>query len=127
MEEKQGHYLGTEIDGKWWKRYREDSFFTRGNGTYWLNDEALHFQKFLSSNSLQIPYEKMKTITVGKWHAGKWKLGRPIVKVIWQEEGQLLSSGFFVSGSESATLQLVEELRSKLPPYHRGNSNPIGG
>jgi hypothetical protein len=29
---KQGHYFGTEIDGKWWRRYRESGYSARGSG-----------------------------------------------------------------------------------------------
>lgn len=29
-----GHYLGTEIDEKWWRRYRKNKFLARGNGEY---------------------------------------------------------------------------------------------
>jgi hypothetical protein len=123
MEDRHGHYLGTEIDGKWWKRYRGTGFFARGNGMYWLNDEALHFQKFLTSSRLRIPYEKMKAITVGTWHAGRWKMGRPIVKVIWEHKGQHLSSGFFISGSESATQHLVRKLKNKMSESGQSTSN----
>jgi hypothetical protein len=32
---KRGSYLGTEVDEKWYKRYRRDGFFARGSGEYW--------------------------------------------------------------------------------------------
>mgnify|MGYP001567496802 CR=1 FL=1 len=33
---KKGNYLGTEIDEKWWKRYRSPGFFARGSGEFWM-------------------------------------------------------------------------------------------
>ena len=32
MLKRVGAYLGTELDETWWKRYRKDGFFARGNG-----------------------------------------------------------------------------------------------
>jgi len=34
MNERNGLYLGTEIDEKWWQRYTEGKFMLRGNGKY---------------------------------------------------------------------------------------------
>jgi hypothetical protein len=31
-------YVGTEVDGRWWKRYRAAGFFARGNGSFRFAD-----------------------------------------------------------------------------------------
>jgi len=38
-----GHYPGTEIEGKWWKRYRAPGYFARGSGTFGCQDGELVF------------------------------------------------------------------------------------
>ena len=94
--QSKGHYLGTEIDASWWRRYKKDNYFMRGTGVYWLDDENLYFLRHLTEEPITIPFSKLQKITMGSWHAGKWT-GRPIVKVHWTNEGKELCSGFAVS------------------------------
>ena len=95
-QQQNGHYLGTEISNSWWRRYKEDNYFMRGTGTYWLDGENIYFLRKLTKEPIKIPYESIKKATIGRWHAGKWT-GRPIVKVHWEKDGKELSSGFAVS------------------------------
>jgi hypothetical protein len=50
----------------------------------------------------------------GKWHAGQWRMGKAIVKIVWVIDGLRLSSGFVFSRSLPETLHLKEELESRL-------------
>jgi hypothetical protein len=43
IEKRRGHYLGTEIDEKWWRRYRKDGFLARGLGEYWIENSFYIF------------------------------------------------------------------------------------
>ncbi|MEW6440622.1 MAG: hypothetical protein AB1640_06740 [bacterium] len=115
MDTRVGSYLGTEIGGKWWKRFRRDGFFARGNGEYWLDDRALCFRRYLTKAPLIIPFEKMTGLRLGTWHAGKWVLGKPILKVLWRHEGQELSSGFYVSKAD----ELIREVEARMAPSTR--------
>jgi hypothetical protein len=110
MEKRQGHYLGTEVEGKWWRRYTAPPFFARGNGTYWYDDRAFYFHRYLTQYPLELAFERIEEIQVGRWHAGRWAWGAPIVKLIWEEDGLSLSSGFVLSRSESQTRQVIQEL-----------------
>lgn len=110
---KAGHYLGTEIDGKWWKRYRRDGFFARGNGKYWYDDEAFYFLRYLTRKPLSIPLAQVSEINTGKSHAGRWCMGRSVVKILWVRDGVRLSSGFVVAREEEM-LALVKELGDRL-------------
>ena len=47
IKKRRGHYLGTEVDGKWWSRYRKDGFFARGLGKYWIENSFLYFLRHL--------------------------------------------------------------------------------
>jgi hypothetical protein len=114
MDKQSGHYLGTEIDEQWWRRFHGEGFFARGNGTYWLDETALFFHRYLTSNPLRIPYDHIKGIEIGTWHAGRWNLGRPIVKVHWKKDSHLLSSGFVIATSQDETGSFVEALSQKL-------------
>ena len=116
-----GHYLGTEIDGKWWKRYHKNKFLARGNGEYSVRENSFCFLRYMTKSPLEICFEDIVDVKIGKWHAGKWYAGWSIVKIFWMREGMRLSSGFAVSKSQDFVLKFVEELkqrtdRSQKPP-----------
>ncbi|MDW7761628.1 MAG: hypothetical protein SCM96_13470 [Acidobacteriota bacterium] len=73
MEKKRGHYLGTEIDGKWWRRYAKDGLLARGIGEFGMDE------------SFMIAFRDVLDVKVGKWHSGKWAGGQPVVKIIWKK------------------------------------------
>jgi hypothetical protein len=114
MEKHPGHYLGTEINGQWWRRFRDEGFFARGNGTYWLDETALCFRRYLTPVAFCIPYDHIESTEIGTWHAGRWNLGRPIVKVFWEKDGQQLSSGFVVATNHNGTVSFIGALSQKL-------------
>jgi hypothetical protein len=89
-----GHYFGTEVGGKWWKRYRAPGFTARGNGSYWFEDDELRFHRALTKATTRIPLQLVTGVTFGTWHAGQWNGGKPVVKVAWELDGRQLSSGF---------------------------------
>jgi hypothetical protein len=126
MERKKGHYLGTEIDEKWWKRYRRDKFFARGNGEYWLDEEGLCFRRYLTKRLICVPFERIEQIKLGKWHAGRWCGGLLVLKILWRKDGQSLSSGFVVSKSriDTETLKAELEKRSGLVSQPIGSGSP---
>lgn len=107
MEKKLGSYLGTEIEGKWWKRYREEGFFARGNGEWWVDGDVLYFRRLLTRTPLIIPLDKVTEVKIGTWHAGRWILGRPIFKVLWTRQGLSLSSGFYLEGDRRRAMELL--------------------
>lgn len=123
MEKKTGHYLGTEIDEKWWKRYRKDRFFARGNGEYWHDEQGFYFLRYLTKEPLFIPFESILEIKSGKWHSGRWSAGVEILKIIWNKEGWRLSSGFRVSVKKEETDQLKEILKEKIKSQEKGREN----
>lgn len=109
MDRKKGHYLGTEVNGKWFRRYRENAFLARGIGEYWLAEEGFYFRRYLTERPIVIPYRKIIALKRGKWHAGRWAWGRGILKIVWEEKGQRLSSGFILAGEEEVARRLQEE------------------
>ena len=111
---RKGHYLGTEINEKWWKRYRKDKFFARGNGEYWLDDTALYFHRFLTKRPIEIPFAKVIEVKIGRSHAGRWLLGSRVLKMIWEKDGIKLSSGFVVSRNQIDTEAIGDEIKRKL-------------
>jgi len=112
MEKKPGSYLGTEIDEKWWRRYREDGFFARGNGEWWVDGDALYFRRLMTRTPLVIPFDKVAEVKIGTWHAGRWILGRPIFKILWSRKGLRLSSGFYLAGDRRRAMELLARFES---------------
>jgi hypothetical protein len=115
MDRRRGHYLGTEIDGKWWKRYTKEGFFARGNGEYWYDDEAFYFLRYLTKDPIVIPFGTVSAAKAGTWHVGRWGSGNLIVKLFWAHQGQSLSSGFILSHQKPEALRLLDEIRQRVP------------
>ena len=111
---KQGNYFGTEVDGKWWRRYRGAGFFARGNGELWIDEEGLHFCKTLTASPLTISWDEITAVRLAKWHAGRSALGRPVLKVEFQRDGRDLTAGFYLSRNWDEMGQLVEDLSRRM-------------
>lgn len=112
VEKKPGHYLGTEINEKWWRRYIRDGLFVRGKGEYWFENSSLFFRRHLKQTPIEISLSHVLDIKVGKWHSGKWAGGAPVVKIIWKKSAGRLSSGFVFSRDARETELLVQEIKS---------------
>ena len=112
-----GHYLGTEIEGKWWKRYRKGPFFARGNGTFWYNNTAFYFLKYLTRRPLIIPLRTITSFHVGRWHAGRWCAGMPIFKITRVRNGQHLISGFLVTRNREEIQAIISDLKKVQADY----------
>lgn len=113
MKRRKGHYFGTEIEGKWWKRYRRDGLFARGTGEFWFDGDALCFRRYLTKTPLVFRFGDIREVRTGRWHAGQWGMGRPVIKLIWEKEGMSLSSGFLLVNSDREAELLVTEIRRR--------------
>lgn len=111
MERERGHYLGTEIDGKWHRRYREDGLFARGLGEYWIDGDALQFRRYLTKTPFSIPLRQVRAVELGRWHAGRWVGAERAIKLIWEHEGRELSSGFVFTRTSIEAARHARELR----------------
>lgn len=114
MEKNKGLYLGTEIDEKWWRRYTADNLLMRGNGEYWYDDKGFYFLRYLTQESIFIPYNVIQEIKLGTWHSGRWCLGNLILKIIWKKDNLSLSSGFIVSSKKEDAINLKQVLETRL-------------
>ena len=109
MAHRRGHYLGTEIDGKWWKRYTRHKLFARGLGEYWYDSEALYFRRYLTSMPIRIPFEKVAALRTGRWHAGRWAGPCTVIKFDWSRDGLALSSGFVLAKNRDEVASIIEK------------------
>ena len=111
-----GSYFGTEIDGKWWRRYKGPGFFTRGTGEFWMSEEGLHFRRLLTDVPLSIRFDEITAVRLGTWHCGRWGHGRPVLKVDFVRDGRKLSAGFYLSADREEMERLVEDLAQRMSP-----------
>ncbi|MBD3264949.1 MAG: hypothetical protein GF375_07580 [Candidatus Omnitrophica bacterium] len=111
MDKKRGHYLGTEINKKWYKRYTGSGLFARGRGQYWYDDNSFYFLRQLTESPIVIPLESIKQFETGKWHCGRWCFGYDILKIIWAKDGLILSSGFFIAKDRAENSKIISELK----------------
>ena len=116
IEKKRGHYLGTEIKERWWRRYLRDGLFARGLGEYWLDNSALYFRRHLTKDPIIISFSNVLDIKVGRWHSGKWAGGAPVVKIIWEKSAYRLSSGFVFCRDARENEILVQGIKSLIQP-----------
>ena len=106
-----GHYLGTIIDEKWWKRYKKDKLFARGNGKYWYDETTFYFLRYLTKQPIQIPLHNIIRFEIGKSHAGRWRFKQNVLKIIWEKDSLLLSSGFIVARDRPETEMVLSALK----------------
>ena len=111
---KKGNYFGTEIDGSWWKRYRASGFFARGNGEFWFDDDGLHFLRLMTKAPPSIAWDEMTEATIGRWHAGRWANGRPILKVGFVRDGEPLTAGFYLAKEWPPVEQVAADLNRRI-------------
>jgi len=112
--EKAGLYLGTEIEEKWWKRYKKDKLFARGNGKYWIDDQAFYFLRYFTKVPITIPFKNIIECKTGKWHSGKWGFGYPILKILWLKEDVTLSSGFLIHKNNEKIMDFIATLEKQI-------------
>jgi hypothetical protein len=48
---------------------------------------------------------------IGKSHAGRWLLGSRVLKLIWENDGMKLSSGFVFSRNQQETEAVMAEFK----------------
>ena len=111
---KKGNYFGTEIDGKWWKRYRAPGFFARGNGEFSMDKAGIHFARLLIKEPLRIAWSEARTAALGKGHAGRWAMGRPVLKIGFERDGASLVAGFYLSSDWAEMEQLAADLTTRI-------------
>lgn len=109
-----GKYFGTEIDEKWWKRFRKNKMLARGNGTFSYDEYSISFLRLLTNNPIVIEFEQIIAFKTGNWHAGQWGAGKPILKILWKKDNQLLSSGFSIATGSTRLKEVLSELSDKL-------------
>ena len=108
-----GHYLGTVIDGKWWRRYRKEGLFARGTGEWWIEGGNLCFRRFLTRKPIVIALDRLSSVETGTWHAGRWGGGRTFLKLTWERDGRRLTAGFILARTEEESRVLMELLRAE--------------
>lgn len=111
IRKKRGQYLGTRIVNRWWQSYTRGEFVTRGAGEYWIKDGCLFFQSYASQQPMILPLSKLAEIKVCPCQRRTG--GVPILKLVWEQEGRWLSSGFVLSGLLDESNHLLSSLRSE--------------
>lgn len=83
----------------------------RGNGLFWCDQQSIHFLRYPTKEPISIPLENVIEFKTGKWHAGRWGGGNQVLKVLWQKDGQCLSSGFALSKHNNEVVALMVKLQ----------------
>ena len=110
---QRAHYAGTSVGEKWWKRYRTGGFLARGLGEMQLTEEGIWFLRKLTKKPLIVPWEKIRKLSYGTWHAGQWAGGAPVLKVHWEEEGRELISGYVLTKDNEKLARWALEIEKR--------------
>ena len=105
-----GYYFGTTIGNRFWRRYKDNNFFTRGDGEIWLTKPVLYFRRYFTMNPIEIPTKAIFKITMGHGHAGKLSMA-PTVKVHWIKDGETIVSGFLISKDINELIRWQKKLQ----------------
>ena len=74
-----------------------------------VHEDGLYFRRYLTEAIKKIPSQDIKSVTTGRWHAGKWT-GATVIKVGWVKDGLEVISGFSVSWKKEETSTWVSVL-----------------
>ena len=117
FKKQKARYAGTIIyDGRdryWSKPYRKEKMWIRGNGEIWLDKNGIHFHRFGIEQEIFIPFNKIKDLQFGYWHARGWQMWLTI-KVIYEHDGKMLSGGFVVSRKKEKTHVCTNMIRKNI-------------
>lgn len=108
-----GKYFGTEINGKWWRRFTKNKMLARGNGKFSYDDVSISFLRTLTKTPITIDFVRITGFNTGTWHGGQWGGGKTIIKVLWKDGKHVLSSGFYVAAGEMDVDDLLFELQQR--------------
>lgn len=114
LEQGRGSYLGTVIEGKWWKPYFRDGMLCKAPGRWQLGADGLYFLRLFTRKPLFFPFAAMRGLTVSRSHAGNFVFKPVVISLDWVEGGRWLSSGLVLDRDPDRTLVIAEQIRSRI-------------
>jgi hypothetical protein len=105
---RSGFYVGTlSLEKPWYNRSTEHgSFPQKGAGEYWFDYKGFYFVGHNTNPGLVIPSGSIIKVEVGFWH-GMTLSWTKILKIVWRNGSEKVSSGFLVSHAEQARQALT--------------------
>ena len=103
-----GIYVGTLRLGRpWYSRgVKIGGFPDKGPGEYWYDYKGFYFVRDGTGAGLVIPAESLIEVRLGLWHGIVFSRTQ-ILKLLWRNGGEKLSSGFVVKDAEQVRLALT--------------------
>jgi len=92
-----GIYVGTlRLERPWYdRRAKHGSFPQNGAGEYWYDYKGFYFVESKTNRGLVIPSESIIRVEIGFRHGITFSWNR-ILKIIWRNGREKMSSGFLV-------------------------------
>ena len=115
LEQGKGSYLGTVIEGKWWKPCFRGGLLCKAPGSWQLGEGGLYFLRLLTRKPLFFPFAAMRGLTVSRSHAGNFVFKPVVISLDWEKDGRLLNSGLVLDRDPGRTLLLAEQIRARIP------------
>ena len=102
-----GIYVGTlRLDSPWYsRRMKHITFPEKGPGEYWYDYKGFYFVGRDTNRGLVIPSESIIAVTLGYRHGLTFSRTK-VLKIIWRNVRERVSSGFVVTHPE----QVMEAL-----------------
>ncbi|MFP4466037.1 MAG: hypothetical protein ACLFP1_03200 [Candidatus Goldiibacteriota bacterium] len=119
MKRRKGSYAGTKTEGGRRCKYSRELLFSSA-GIVYTDENNMYFEKTPSGEIITIPLRSIKGFEKGKFHCGKWLFNSTIVKIIWEDRGMRLKSGFVFSRREFETELAVQEIKNAVETAKKG-------
>jgi hypothetical protein len=96
-----GFYVGTlRTEKPWYMRAVKNAGFPdKGPGEYWYDYKGFYFVREKSGTGLLIPADSLIDVSLGLWHGIAFSRTR-ILKLLWKNGNEKLSSGFVIKDAE---------------------------
>ena len=101
-------YVGTlRVEKPWYMRaVKKGVFPDKGPGEYWYDYKGFYFIREKSGAGLVIPADSLIHVSLGLRHGAFFSRTR-ILKLLWKNGGEKLSSGFVIENGEQVKQALT--------------------
>jgi hypothetical protein len=62
---------------------------------------------------IHIPFSRILDVKTGNSHAGRMSFGQHAIKIVWENQGVRLSSGFILARDQQETEKILTDLKRR--------------
>lgn len=78
-----------------------------------LDTTGIRFRRKLTQDPMVIAWNEISAAGLGKWQAGRWAMGHPLLRVDFARDGRALCAGFLLSRDWEKMVQLGSHIAER--------------